>query len=50
LISGAWFYLVWFFYENQSSTLQRAFTGVPALKLLQVFIYGVYVGECPWVN
>jgi hypothetical protein len=23
---------------------------VPTLKLLQVFIYGIYVGECPWVN
>lgn len=20
------------------------------MKLLQVFIYGIYVGECPWVN
>jgi hypothetical protein len=23
---------------------------VPTLKLLQVFIFGIFVGECPWVN
>lgn len=36
--------------DEYSTTLQRALLAIPSLKFVQVFIYGIYVGECPWSN
>eukprot|EP00349_Pseudokeronopsis_sp_Brazil_P010958 CAMPEP_0202978098 /NCGR_PEP_ID=MMETSP1396-20130829/84641_1 /ASSEMBLY_ACC=CAM_ASM_000872 /TAXON_ID= /ORGANISM="Pseudokeronopsis sp., Strain Brazil" /LENGTH=314 /DNA_ID=CAMNT_0049716967 /DNA_START=630 /DNA_END=1574 /DNA_ORIENTATION=- len=50
LVSFLWIVSVWTLYDEQSFTLQRALLAIPTLKLMQVFIFGVYVGECPWTN
>ena len=50
MVSFGWVVLVWSYFDQESTTLQRAFLAVPSLKLLQVFIFGIFVGECPWAN
>ncbi|CDW85908.1 UNKNOWN [Stylonychia lemnae] len=50
ILSIGWIVLTWSVFDRHSSSLQRALLAVPVLKLLQVLIYGIYVGECPWVN
>lgn len=45
-----WGLLVWKKYREYSTPLQRGLLMVPVLKLIQVFLYGIYVGDCPWMN
>ena len=50
LLSFIWVLLVWHCYHEHSTSLQRGLMALPILKLIQVFTYGIYVGECPWAN
>ena len=50
LLVFGWILTVWHYYPEESSSLQRGLLILPVMKLIQVFIYGIYVGECPWEN
>lgn len=49
LAAGAlWIHQVWYKYEHESLHVQKLLIGPIFLKIFQVFIFALYVGQCPW--
>jgi len=47
-MSFVWIYQVHYKYEFESLHLQKLMSAPVVLKVFQVFIYAIYVGQCPW--
>ena len=43
-----WAFLTWSVYKEHAMYLQKLLIALPILKALEVFIFSIYISECPW--